>query len=137
MSTDTNIETNKHPSGDRFTSSAVWFCVQASVTAWLALAGIVVGRNDFVAGLLFASGFVVANLWGLYLWRCGEHASIYVNLQRLLGGIALVVTVVTVSVNWRASSLVWPYWPIVVYLGGMLWARLVLKPILAAAQSRV
>ncbi len=135
MNTDMNDNSDKHPPLDRSTHSVVWFCTQVGSTAWLLLAALVVGRNDVASGLLFASGFLMVSLWGLYLWRYGEHASIYANLQRTFAGDALVVMIVIVTVNWRGTSHPWPYWPPAVYLGAMVWARLVLKPILAAAQA--
>jgi hypothetical protein len=111
-----------------------WFGAQVGSTLWLLLDGIDRFQDDVTSGLLLTSGFVIANLWGLSVRRFGKHIYAYGAIQRMLGGITIVVASLFLIEHLREAPLPAGYWTLGVYPAMMVWFRVVLKEIPAPAQ---
>lgn len=107
-----------------------WFGSQFGCTLWMLILGFVLLARDFLAAWVCIAGFVVLNVWGLYLWQARARRRAYAAIQWFLLAASGVIAIVVVTVNVRglsepatAGALVstyLPYWVVAVAPGLML-----------------
>lgn len=93
-------------------NSGGWFGAQLGSTLWLAVLGIRLLPEDVAAAAVALGGFVVANLWGLFLWRRRSHVAAYSGLQWLMTGLCAVFAPVVLTIDARIPTIYLPYWAI-------------------------
>jgi len=95
---------NERPRSSFAWNAGGWFGSQLGCTLWLLILGLVLLRKDAVAAWVCVAGFVVLNVWGLYLWRSRVRRSAYSGVQRFLVVASVMIAVVVLVVNARGAS---------------------------------